>query len=72
MKATYGVNFDRMVALKTKFDPGNLFRLNANVAPAGRTLGQENWRLHLRGGAGKSQATAARIGLSGTSTSSMA
>ena len=36
MKATYGVNFDRMVALKTKFDPNNLFRLNANVAPAGR------------------------------------
>ena len=36
MKATYGVNFDRMVALKSKFDPGNLFRLNANVAPAGR------------------------------------
>ena len=46
MKATYGVNFDRMVALKTKFDPGNLFRLNANVAPAGRTLGLEKWRLH--------------------------
>ena len=36
MKATYGVNYDRMVALKTKVDPNNLFRLNANVAPAGR------------------------------------
>jgi hypothetical protein len=36
MKATYGVNYDRLVALKTKFDPNNLFRLNANVAPAGR------------------------------------
>jgi hypothetical protein len=34
MKATYGVNYDRMVALKTKFDPNNLFRLNANVVPA--------------------------------------
>jgi FAD/FMN-containing dehydrogenase len=33
MKATYGVNFDRLVALKTKVDPDNLFRLNANVAP---------------------------------------
>ena len=41
MKATYGVNYDRMVALKTKFDPNNLFRLNANVAPAGRALGRE-------------------------------
>jgi FAD/FMN-containing dehydrogenase len=33
MKATYGVNYDRLVALKTKVDPNNLFRLNANVAP---------------------------------------
>ena len=31
---------------------------------AGRaSLGREKWRLHLRGGAGKSQATAARIGI---------
>ena len=35
MKATYGVNYDRLVALKTKVDPNNLFRLNANVAPKG-------------------------------------
>ena len=27
-------NYDRMVALKTKFDPDNLFRLNANVRRA--------------------------------------
>ena len=33
MKATYGVNYDRMVALKTKVDPNNLFRLNANIQP---------------------------------------
>jgi hypothetical protein len=33
MKTTYGVNYDRMVALKSKFDPNNLFRLNANVPP---------------------------------------
>jgi len=36
MKATYGANYDRLVALKTKFDPNNLFRLNANVPPAAR------------------------------------
>ena len=29
----YGANFERLVALKTKYDPMNLFRLNANVPP---------------------------------------
>jgi Berberine and berberine like len=29
----YGANFERLVALKTKYDRGNLFRLNANVPP---------------------------------------
>jgi hypothetical protein len=33
MRDTYGPNYDRLVALKTKFDPDNLFRMNANVAP---------------------------------------
>jgi hypothetical protein len=33
MRDTYGVNFERMVALKTRVDPNNLFRMNANVAP---------------------------------------
>ena len=29
----YGANFERLVALKGKYDPQNLFRLNANVPP---------------------------------------
>jgi hypothetical protein len=33
MRETYGPNYDRMVALKTKYDPGNQFRLNPNVPP---------------------------------------
>jgi hypothetical protein len=32
---TYGPNYDRMVALKTKYDANNLFRMNANIAPIG-------------------------------------
>jgi FAD/FMN-containing dehydrogenase len=35
MRDTYGPNYDRMVAVKTRFDPDNLFRMNANVAPRG-------------------------------------
>jgi len=33
MRETYGPNFDRLVALKMKFDPQNLFRMNANISP---------------------------------------
>ena len=29
----YGANFERLVTLKAKYDPKNLFRLNANVPP---------------------------------------
>jgi FAD/FMN-containing dehydrogenase len=34
-RAGYGVNYDRLVALKTKYDPENLFRMNINIPPAG-------------------------------------
>ncbi|MES1262743.1 MAG: BBE domain-containing protein, partial [Peristeroidobacter soli] len=30
----YGANYPRLVQLKKKFDPKNLFRLNSNVSPA--------------------------------------
>lgn len=34
VKATYGDNYQRLVKIKTKYDPHNLFRVNQNITPA--------------------------------------
>jgi FAD/FMN-containing dehydrogenase len=33
IRAAYGPNYDRLVALKNRYDPTNLFRLNPNIKP---------------------------------------
>ena len=33
-RAGYGVNFERLAALKARYDPDNLFRMNINIPPA--------------------------------------
>ena len=35
VRATYGANYHRLAEVKRRWDPGNLFRANRNVAPAG-------------------------------------
>jgi FAD/FMN-containing dehydrogenase len=34
VKATYGSNYERLVKVKNKYDPNNLFRVNQNIKPS--------------------------------------
>jgi FAD/FMN-containing dehydrogenase len=33
VRASFGTNYDRLVSIKNKYDPGNLFRVNQNIKP---------------------------------------
>jgi hypothetical protein len=33
VRLAYGDNYGRLAALKSKYDPANFFRLNANIPP---------------------------------------
>ncbi len=35
VQASYGDNYERLVEIKTKYDPKNLFRVNQNIQPTG-------------------------------------
>ena len=39
VRATYGANFDRLVEVKTAYDPDNVFRSNRNIQPRGSAGG---------------------------------
>jgi FAD/FMN-containing dehydrogenase len=34
VRASYRENYDRLVSIKNKYDPTNLFRINQNIKPS--------------------------------------
>jgi FAD binding domain/Berberine and berberine like len=38
VKASYGKNYDRLVTIKNKYDPDNLFRVNQNIRPTVKSM----------------------------------
>ena len=34
VRASFGENYDRLAAIKKKYDPTNFFRVNQNIRPA--------------------------------------
>jgi FAD/FMN-containing dehydrogenase len=41
IKATYGANYERLAAIKAKYDPENLFRINQNIKPKESELAKQ-------------------------------
>jgi hypothetical protein len=40
VRANYGAHYDRLVAIKSRYDPTNLFKVNHNIRPAGPPLSE--------------------------------